>query len=184
MNRKRIKPDFFKRNPVVCARDLLGCVLYWEDCSGVIIETEAYSAAGDEACHTFFRPSAREFVQKHQPGVAYVYLNYGMHWLLNFLVKDGQEEGFVLIRALRPRAGMEKMRARNPAAKPDQICAGPGRLTRALGINGSAHGLDIFAMDSPLSLHPGPPPERIETTPRIGISKATDLLWRFVAADI
>src|SRR5205814_481935 len=78
---------------------------------GVIVETEAYNAINDEAAHTFTRPSARSFIERNQPGAAYVYFNYGMHWMLNVLVK-GEENGFVLIRALEPRGGIERMKKR------------------------------------------------------------------------
>ena len=82
---------FFMRDPLNCARMLVGCELLWRGCGGIIVETEAYSVRDDEACHTFSRPSSRHFVEIHPPGTAYVYLNYGVHWLLNFLVKGGAE---------------------------------------------------------------------------------------------
>src|SRR4029077_16809602 len=93
--------DFFERDPLSCARDLVGCELNWNSCAGVIVETEAYNAIGDEACHCFVRPSTRAFVERNHAGAAYVYFNYGVHWMLNVLVK-GKENGFVLIRALEP----------------------------------------------------------------------------------
>src|SRR3989442_1494671 len=96
---------FFQQDPLTCARELIGCELVWNECAGIVVETEAYAALDDEACHTFMRPSAREFVARHEPGAAYVYLNYGMHWLLNVLVKNGAQEGFVLFRALHPTRG-------------------------------------------------------------------------------
>ena len=77
---------FFTRDPLTCARALVGCELLWRGCGRIIVETEAYSVRNDEACHTFSRPSSRRFVADHTPGTAYVYLNYGVHWLLNFLV--------------------------------------------------------------------------------------------------
>src|SRR6476660_2627434 len=103
--------DFFQRDPVSCARDLIGCELIWSSCGGVIVETEAYNAIGDEACHCFVRPSARAFVERNHAGAAYVYFNYGVHWMLNVLVK-GKEDGFVLIRALEPRRGISLMNKR------------------------------------------------------------------------
>src|SRR5690606_12681545 len=77
-----IDRSFFERSPLVCARELIGAELVRGRCAGIIVETEAYSTRGDEACHTFLRPSARVFVSSHPAGTAYVYLNYGMHWLL------------------------------------------------------------------------------------------------------
>ena len=96
---------FFKRDPLTCARELIGTELIWDDCSGIVVEVEAYAAINDEAAHTFTRPSARSFIERNNAGAAYVYFNYGMHWMLNVLVK-GDENGFVLIRALEPRKGI------------------------------------------------------------------------------
>src|SRR5688500_4492842 len=109
---------FFQRDPITCARELIGCELVWNDCSGIIVETEAYAALGDEACHTFARPSARAFVAHHKPGAAYVYFNYGMYWLFNVLVKGGTEDGFVLIRALEPVRGIDLMQQRRFPGRP------------------------------------------------------------------
>src|SRR5262245_36895962 len=104
-----LKRSFFERDPVTCARELVGCRLTVGEFGGIIVETEAYDVEGDEACHTAFRPSARAFVASHQAGAAYVYFNYGVHWMLNVLVK-GTRFGFVLIRALEPVDGIEQMR--------------------------------------------------------------------------
>jgi len=179
---RKLSRNFFQREPLICARELIGCTLNWNGCSAVIIETEAYSAVGDEACHTFSRPSAREFVSRHAPGTAYVYFIYGMHWLLNFLVKGGPEDGFVLIRALRPQEGLEQMVARCPGVPKHVLCSGPGRLTKALGIDGKAHGFDIFSKNSSVSIYKPKAHVPVLATPRIGIRKATDLPWRFVPA--
>ena len=106
---KRLTAPYFERHPVECARDLIGCVFEWRGCAGRIVETEAYTAEGDPACHTFFRPGARRFVQSHEAGTAYVYLNYGVHWLFNVLVKGPDMAGFVLFRALEPTSGIGEM---------------------------------------------------------------------------
>lgn len=105
-----LTPKFFKNDPVDCARELIGCRFSWGNCAGRIVETEAYHAIGDEACHTWLRPSSRKFVEEHQPGDAYVYLNYGVHWLFNILIKGPGGNGFVLIRAMEPVEGLELMR--------------------------------------------------------------------------
>ena len=76
----------------------------------MIVETEAYLTENDEACHTFSRPSAREFVKRNKPGAAYIYFNYGMHWMLNVLIKGGPRDGLILIRALEPRSGIALMK--------------------------------------------------------------------------
>jgi DNA-3-methyladenine glycosylase len=169
--------DFFKQDPVTCARGLIGCHFHWHGCAGRIVETEAYDSVDDPACHTWFRPSTRAFVETHQAGDAYLYMNYGVHWLFNILVKGGCRSGFVLFRALEPVSGIEKMRDRRPGVKDAFLGAGPGRLTRALGIDGSDHGRS-FLRDTGCSIHTGDPVKTI-AGPRIGISRATDLLWRF-----
>ena len=113
------------------------------------METEAYTEENDEACHTFLRPSARAFIARHDAGAAYVYMNYGVHWLLNVLVK-GDANGFVLIRALQPTRALKKMeRRRLENAKSalvyslHALCSGPGKLTQALGVTGADHGRDL-----------------------------------------
>ena len=159
---------------------MIGCVLVWNECAGIIVETEAYFATGDEACHTFARPSARAFVEKHDAGAAYVYFNYGMYWLLNVLVKGGGEDGFVLFRAIEPTHGLEAMRRRRrPNLKTTALCSGPGKLTIALGVDGTDHGRDLCAEDG-VGFRA---PERavdVESDVRVGISKAAHLPWRFL----
>lgn len=165
---QRIKPDFFERDPATCAKELIGCVFFWKGQRGVIVETEAYASVGDEACHTWFRPSARKFVAENPAGAAYVYLNYGIHWLFNVLVKGGTADGFVLFRALETEG--------HP-----KLGAGPGKLTKLLGIDGSAHGtLFLDQEDTGIFWRNGEP--GIVTGPRIGISRAKELPWRFGSA--
>lgn len=174
----KIATPFFHQAPVDCARELIGATLEFGESSGIIVETEAYSALSDEACHTFFRQKARAFVAEHAPGTAYIYLNYGMYWLANILVTspDG-EPGFVLIRALEPRTGIEQMKERRKRTKLTDLCTGPGKLTIALGINGSHHGGNFLG--KPFSLIPRNSPPSLAIGPRIGISKAREKLWRF-----
>jgi DNA-3-methyladenine glycosylase len=176
-----IKAEFFQRDPVTCARELVGCELVWNGCGGVIVETEAYSVRNDEACHTFTRPSSRDFVTRMPPGAAYVYLNYGVHWLLNFLVRGGSEDGFVLIRALEPTRGIEEMTRRRNMTTLKNLCSGPGKLTRALGIDGAFHGRDLLSHPDASLRHPSTPPS-VQACRRIGITRSADLPWRFVAA--
>ena len=169
--------DFFTQDPLRCARRLIGCEFHWRGCSGRIVETEAYDAQDDPACHTWFRPSTRAFVETHHAGDAYVYMNYGVHWLFNVLVKGGRRHGFVLFRALEPLAGLELMRERRRGAKDELLGAGPGRLTRALGIDGAAHG-SRFLRIAGCGIAQGRPVKPC-SGPRIGISRATHLHWRF-----
>ena len=177
----KITREFFQRDPRICSRELIGCELLWNGAGGVIVETEAYSVRNDEACHTFHRPSSRAFVSEKPPGTAYVYLNYGMHWLLNFLVKGGAEDGFVLIRALEPTRGIKEMRHRRGVAEMKNLCSGPGKLTRALGVDGDFHGRDIFESPGLKLILPSDQPEILEG-PRIGISRSAELPWRFTKA--
>lgn len=173
----RLTPDFFTQDPVDCARSLIGAHLRWKRCAGRIVETEAYRAVGDEACHTWFRPSSRDFVEKHQAGDAYVYLNYGVHWLFNILVKGPSGNGFVLIRALEPLEGIEEMKERRNGIRETLLTAGPGRLTRALGIGRSDHGSTFLETEDRWITRADA--SEIVAGPRIGISKAVGLPWRF-----
>src|SRR6478752_7321799 len=131
---ERLSANFFERNPVDCARELIGFHFRWNECVGRIVETEAYLSVDDPACHTWSRPGARAFVEKHEAGDAYVYLNYGVHWMFNVLVKGGEQSGFVLFRALEPYSGIEQMRMRREGVVDRLLGAGPGKLTRAFGI--------------------------------------------------
>lgn len=180
-----IERSFFQRDPVTCARELIGCELVWKRCAGIVVETEAYAAINDEACHTFARPSARAFVKSKRPGAAYVYFNYGMYWLLNVLVKGGSEDGFVLIRAIEPSRGLHLMTRRRwngrttPARPMSALCSGPGKLALALGVDGRDHGRDLCRSES-IGFLPASKPAAVVTDLRIGISKAAHLPWRFL----
>ena len=159
--------DFFRRSPLECSRDLIGAILRWGNFAGNVVETEAYDSEDDPACHTFFRPSTRKFVAMHDAGAAYVYLNYGMHWLFNVLVKSDEGSGFVLLRAVEPMF----------SELPNSIAAGPGKLTRFLGIDGSVHGSKFLETPQRGITRSGLP--EVVTGRRIGISKAKELPWRF-----
>ncbi|MDX1679611.1 MAG: DNA-3-methyladenine glycosylase [Akkermansiaceae bacterium] len=175
---KRLTRSFFQRDPVSCARELVGCHFRWDGCEMRIVETEAYDAVGDEACHTWLRQSSRDFIERHRAGDAYVYLNYGVHWLFNILVKGPERSGFVLLRAGEPVGGIEEMRERRGSKfKDPMLAAGPGRLTQALGIHGEHHG-EPFLRQSGRGFWQSEPVETV-SGPRIGISKAVDLPWRF-----
>lgn len=175
-----IPREFFTQSPVECARALVGCELVWGACSGKVVECEAYAAVGDPACHTFTRPSARDFVARHRAGAAYVYLNYGMHWMLNVLTK-GEEEGFVLIRAIEPRRGLAAMRRRRGDKGGRHLTGGPGRLAAALGVTGAHHGADLCSAAKRCFLRG----QRVDVVAdgRIGISRAQELPWRFSLRD-
>lgn len=169
--------SFYETSPLECAKGLVGAVLSWGEVRGRIVETEAYDAKDDPACHTFFRKSARAFVRDHPPGTAYVYLNYGIHWMANVLIK-GRRNGFVLIRALEPTDGISLMMERRGRDRLTTLTSGPGKLTSALGITGAAHGHDWTAHPD-YALLPGPKPLAIAADMRIGVSVGKELAWRF-----
>ena len=176
--------DFFERDVLTVAYDLIGVELSWHGCSGIIVETEAYAVEGDPACHTASRPSAREFVKSKPPGTAYVYLNYGMYWLLNLLVKGGERDGLILIRALEPCSGLKEMQQRRNRTKPEELCSGPGKLGHALGIVGTHHGTVMIGRGKPagvgLKMTAGSTHEVVRDI-RVGISQAVDFPWRFLS---
>lgn len=174
---------FFEQDPLTCARELIGTELVWGECAGLVVETEAYVSENDEACHCFVRPSTRAFLARNQPGAAYIYLNYGVHWMLNALVK-GSASGFVLIRALEPTRGLEVMQRRRGLADVRQLCSGPGKLTQALQITRSDDERDLCA-DPEHSFYSraGEQQFDIVADERIGITKSADLPWRFTLRD-
>lgn len=186
MARKEIRilpASFFRREPLICARELIGTELIWGRCSGVIVETEAYTATNDEAAHTFTRPSARAFIERNRGGAAYVYFNYGVHWMLNVLVKGGIVDGFVLIRALEPRRGISLMKERRGLEDEKRLCSGPGKLTKALGITGRHHEMDLCSDDRHCFARSASGAIYLVASRRIGITRSADFPWRFTLRD-
>jgi len=172
--------SFFQRDPRTVAQALLGSGLACGETAGKVVETEAYSTIDDPACHTAFRNQARDFVKKEKPGAAYIYLNYGVYHLLNILTKAADGElGFVLIRALEPVAGLERMRNRRGKSRAQDLCSGPGKLTIALGIGPQFHGGDLCHPSSEIVFSKGAAGEPVLIGPRIGITKAADFPWRY-----
>ena len=171
--------SFFERDPLDCARDLVGTELVWGKCSGIIVETEAYLALNDEASHTFTRPSTRAFVERNEPGAIYIYFNYGVHWMLNLLVKGGERSGLILIRGLEPRRGLALMKKRRDLEEIRRLCSGPGKLTQALDITDRHHERSICD-GTPHYLVPRANNDVcVVADPRIGISRSKDFPWRF-----
>jgi DNA-3-methyladenine glycosylase len=172
-----ISPEFFRRDPLTCARELIGAELVWGRCAGIVVETEAYAAVDDEASHTFVRPSAREFVSRHGAGTAYVYFSYGAHWMLNVLVK-GELNGFVLFRALEPTRGISLMKRRRGLDDVRKLCSGPGKLTQALDITRRHHEMDLCRDPAHCFVRDRESAEAVADR-RIGITKSAHLPWRF-----
>lgn len=176
-----LQREFFRRDHLTCARELVGCVLDWGECSGIVVETEAYAAVGDEACHAHSRPSTRRFIANNPPGTGYVYFNYGVHWMLNVLVKGGTDaagDGIILIRAAEPLRGIPLMQQRRGVDSLRALCSGPGKLTQAFGVTGAVHGLDLCS--SKTGFRARLDKVEVETDFRIGISRAAHLPWRFL----
>jgi DNA-3-methyladenine glycosylase len=172
---------FFERSVHEVARELIGCSLRVGGVGGVIVETESYER-DDPACHAYVGRTPRNAPLFGPPAHAYVYLSYGIHRLLNFVAEPEGSAAAVLIRALEPRWGIDRMRARRGQVADGELSSGPGKLSEALGV-----GLELSG--APLSEAPfeigTPEPgweSAIATGPRIGISKAVERPWRFCAA--
>ena len=176
--------SFYDRPTLDVARDLLGKVLVHNRrgvvTSGAIVEVEAYIGESDPACHAAPGPTTRNAPLYGAPGHAYVYLNYGMHYLVNAVTEGTGSPAAVLIRALEPLDGidlMQKRRAGGRAVPVDALCRGPGNLTKALGISLAQNRLALT--EPPLSIEDwGVPAGRVTWGPRIGIRVGTDRPWR------
>ncbi|MCJ7628751.1 MAG: DNA-3-methyladenine glycosylase [Longimicrobiales bacterium] len=165
------------------ARELLGCYLRSTVdgvvAEGVIVETEAYIGPHDPASHAAARigKTARNRTMFGHPGHAYVYRSYGIHWCLNVVTEEVGFPAAVLIRALDPIVGVEEMRERRGGTAP--LCAGPGRLTQALGVSGELDGHPMWEEPLTLSSACRIPKADIGVSGRIGIRRASDRLLRF-----
>jgi DNA-3-methyladenine glycosylase len=167
---------FFDREVTLVARELLGATLLVDGVGGVIVETEAYHPT-DPASHSYRGPTPRNGAMFGPPGRAYVYRSYGIHWCLNFVCEAASA---VLVRAFQPTTGIEVMSARRGLSDPRQLASGPGKVCAALGITREHDGLPLDR--PPFSLAPVADRPTIVIGPRIGISKAIDLPWRFGVA--
>jgi DNA-3-methyladenine glycosylase len=178
----QVLPAGFYELPVLdVARNLIGCVVGNCDCGGVIVETEAYHHS-EPACHAFVGVTARTRVLFGPPGVAYVYRSYGIHACLNAVAEREGVGAAVLIRALEPLYGIELMQARRGLERVESLCSGPGKLTQALGITLDHDGSDL-SKGPVLISQPSASCRAVPVTagPRIGITKAAELPWRFCA---
>lgn len=173
MDIKPLPRSFFARNVEAVARDLLGTTLLVNGAGGIVVETEAYDR-DDPAAHSFAGRTIRNAVMFGPPGYAYVYRSYGLHWCLNIVCEPGSA---VLIRALEPTAGIDLMRGRRRTENDRLLCAGPGRLCEALGIDGTFNGLAID--EKPFLMNGRDKDPAIIACPRVGISKAVETPWRF-----
>ena len=181
---KTLAQPFFRRRVHQVARDLIGCTLFHKDVGGVIVETEAYNR-NDPACHAFRGMTGRNQVMFGPPGVAYIYFTYGMHHLFNIVCEEEGEPAAVLIRALEPVAGIERMRRRRaPVRDLVHLANGPGKITQALGLGMKHNGLPVFRGELKIYTRRAEwQKTRIVATPRIGIRVGTRRKWRYCASD-
>jgi len=176
MSRRMTPADFIHDAPVM-ARALIGVTLLVDGVGGRIVETEAYDRE-DPASHTYSGPTKRNMSMFGPPGRAYVYRSYGIHWCLNFVCREEGHGAGVLIRAIEPLVGIETMQERRGLHDLRLLCSGPGRVGQALGIRHELNGCRLDRAPFEVRL-PDQPPEAIAQGPRIGISKAADVPWRF-----
>ncbi|HMG35314.1 MAG TPA: DNA-3-methyladenine glycosylase [Blastocatellia bacterium] len=167
-----VKPEFFARDTVEVARDLIGTILVLGGCEGRIVETEAYTT--DAASHSVTRKN-QAATMRESFGRVYVYFIYGMYYCLNFTA-DRSGPGAVLIRAAEPLTGLDLMASRRGVSDPQRLASGPGRLCEAFGIDLTHNGKLI---GTEIKLKPASVPPPVSSSKRIGISKAMELEWRF-----
>jgi DNA-3-methyladenine glycosylase len=192
-NRKSftLKKSFFQRDTSLVARELLGKILVRKSqgkhTSGIIMETEAYYGTGDPASHACRGITPRSRLMFGTAGVAYVYLCYGVHWLLNVVTEEEGTPGAVLIRGIKPLEGIDEMKERRKTREVRRLTDGPGKLTVALYIDGRDNGSDMTDAVNGLYIaedHRRKNDIKIKKTPRIGIREGKDRLLRYVAVGL
>ena len=171
-----ITKDFFARSVHEVAPDLIGVTLLVDGVGGKIVEVEAYDQE-DPASHGFRGRTTRNASMFGPPGHAYVYRSYGIHWCLNLVCGDEGVAEAVLIRALEPTHRVDAQRTRRGVDDIRALCSGPGKLCQALAITAAHDGLALDA--PPFELEPRTELPEIVTGPRVGITHATDLSWRY-----
>ena len=170
-----MRQDFWARHTAQVAADLIGWSMFVDGVGGRIVETEAYHHE-DPASHSYAGPTPRNAVMFGPPAHVYVYRSYGIHWCVNFVCWEGAPGGAVLIRAVEPTAGLEVMHERRGLADVRTLCSGPGKLCQALAITHAMNGLSLER--PPFALAPGRA-AGVVVGPRIGITKAAEVPWRF-----
>jgi DNA-3-methyladenine glycosylase len=171
-----LRAEFFARSVHEVAPELVGATLLVDGVGGPIVEVEAYDRE-DPASHGYRGETRRNRSMFGPPGHAYVYRSYGIHWCLNLVCEEEGSAAAVLIRALEPLHGLDRMRARRGLDDERLLCAGPGRLCEALGVTGEHDGM---ALDRPpFALRQPESKGAVVRGPRVGISQAADLPWRY-----
>jgi DNA-3-methyladenine glycosylase len=173
---RRLPRHYFARDVQTVARDLIGATLLFNGVGGRIVEVEAYHHT-EPAAHSYGGPRPRTAVMFGPAGHAYVYRSYGIHWCVNFVCDRQGIGSAVLIRAIEPVEGIAAMRRRRGLEAERLLCAGPGRVCEALGITDAHNGLPLDRLPFQLEARDGDC--QIAVGPRIGITKAVDLPWRY-----
>ena len=174
-----LKRDFFARSVHQVAPDLIGATLLVDNVGGRIVEVEAYDQQ-DPASHGYRGRTPRNAAMFGPPGHAYVYRSYGVHWCLNLVCGGEGVPEAALIRALEPTAGVDIQQSRRGLEDVRALCSGPGKLCQALGITRDHDGLALDV--PPFRLEERVSAPEIATGPRIGLTRATDLSWRYMSA--
>lgn len=176
--------EFFRIPTLLLAERLLGKIFVLHDKScgtvlkGRIVETEAYLAPDDKACHASGGKTPRNSAMFGEPGTLYVYFTYGIHFLMNIVSEPAGTAGAVLLRAMEPLEGIELMRKRRNKERLEDLLSGPAKITEAFGIDLSFCGRSLSGPDCHLETAPDIPAFLVGSSPRIGISKSTELFWR------
>ena len=173
---KQLTRSFFNRSVLEVAPDLIGATLLVDGVGGRLVEVEAYHHT-DSAAHSFRGMTGRNAVMFGPPGYAYIYRSYGIHWCLNFVCEPAGSASAVLIRAIEPTAGLPLMRRRRGTADERLLCSGPGRLCEAMRVTDRHYGLALDA--PPFALFARAGKVEVVAGPRIGLTKAIDLPWRY-----
>jgi DNA-3-methyladenine glycosylase len=173
---RKLRKSFFDRSVHEVAPELIGATLLFNGAGGVIVEVEAYHHT-EPAAHSYNGQTPRNAVMFGPAGYAYVYRSYGIHWCVNFVCEHAGSASAVLIRAIEPTEGLAAMHRRRRTADVRLLCSGPGRLTEALGITHAHNGLALDAV--PFELRERTGDIEVVAGPRIGITKAVELPWRY-----
>jgi DNA-3-methyladenine glycosylase len=184
---RRLARSFFARPALDVAPDLLGRMVRHRSADGVVTvrltEVEAYAGAGeDPASHAHRGPTPRSAVMFGPPAHLYVYFSYGMHWCANVVCGPKGSASAVLLRGAEVVEGLALAQSRRPQARAvADLARGPAKLTTVLGLDGGSNGLDLATRASPVTIHAGARADgaAVRTGPRVGISSAAEVLWRF-----
>jgi DNA-3-methyladenine glycosylase len=173
---KRLTRNFFNRSVHEVAPDLIGATLFVDGVGGRLVEVEAYHHT-DPAAHSYRGQTERNAIMFGPPGYLYVYRSYGIHWCMNLVCEAAGSASAVLIRAIEPTAGLPLMRRRRGQKDERLLCSGPGRLCEALRITRTQNGMALD--EPPFELFARQGEVDVVAGPRIGLTKAADLPWRY-----